>query len=195
MTRDATRNRLLEHGTRLILEQGYNHTGILAVLQAAAVPKGSFYHYFKTKEEFGLAVLDAYFAAHMANVERFFADQTRSPLARLRGCFEFYVEHFRSLEWRDGCLLGNMSQELADQNPTFRARLQELLGRWCRRVEECLEEARRAGELRPGLDSRLLAEFCVNSWEGAILRMKASKNVEPLLTFLSFFFDVLLHHG
>ena len=194
MTKDMTRSRLLEHGTRLILEHGYNHTGIQAVLQAAGVPKGSFYHYFKTKEEFGLAILDAYFDAHMGNVGRFFSDQSLSPLARLRGCFEFYVEHFRAREWKDGCLLGNMSQELADQNPTFRARLQGLFGRWCRRVEECLDEARRAGELRAGLDLRLLAEFCVNSWEGAILRMKANKSIEPLLTFLSFF-DVLLEQG
>lgn len=70
MTRDATRSRLLEHGTRLILEQGYNHTGLQAVLQAAGAPKGSFYHYFPSKEQFGLAILDDYFDTHMGTAEQ-----------------------------------------------------------------------------------------------------------------------------
>ncbi len=195
MTRDLTRARLLEHGTRLILEQGYNHTGIQAVLQAAGVPKGSFYHYFKTKEEFGLAILNEYFDAHMGNVDRFFSDRSLSPLARLRGCFEFCIGYFSSREWRDGCLLGNLSMELADQNPAFRVRLQEHFAIWSRRVEDCLAEAQRAGELGPDADIRNLADFCVNSWEGAIVRMKASKSSEPFRTFLSLFFDVLLKRG
>jgi hypothetical protein len=72
-----------------------------------------------------------------------------------------------------------LEPKLADQNPTFRARLQELFRRWCGRVEECLQDARQAGQLSPDLDIMLLAEFCVNSWEGAILRMKASKSIDP----------------
>lgn len=191
MTKDKTREALLEHGTRLILEQGYNHTGVLAILQAAGVPKGSFYHYFRNKEEFGLSVLQRYFDQHMANVERFLSDASKPPLLRLRQCFEFYVDYFQKHDCRWGCLLGNLSQELADQSPAFRAQLGELIGKWTSRVADCLKEARDRGEVAQNLDPLRTAEFCVNSWEGALLAMKAVKDLRPLHTFLAFFFDRL----
>jgi TetR/AcrR family transcriptional repressor of nem operon len=172
MSKDSTRTALLEQGTRLILEQGYAQTGVQAVLLAAGVPKGSFYHHFKSKEEFAFAILDRYFEAHMANVERFLADTALPPLNWLRCCFEFYVEHFRNLECRQGCLLGNLSQELAEHNSGLRAGLLEHLRRWSERVSDCLEQARQAGEVAADLDVDHAADFCINSWEGAILRMK-----------------------
>ena len=61
-----TRERLLEHGAELFNSQGYNTTGINAIVQAAGVPKGSFYHYFASKQDFGLAVIDR-FDAHYRN--------------------------------------------------------------------------------------------------------------------------------
>jgi TetR/AcrR family transcriptional repressor of nem operon len=191
MAKDETRAALLEHGTRLILAQGFNHTGVQDVLAAAGVPKGSFYHYFSTKDDFGLAVLQQYFDAHMATVERFLGDTRRPPLRRLRHCFDFYVDHFTARGCSDGCMLGNLSQELADQHPVFRARLQELMGRWTGRVADCLREARRNGDLDPAFDPQRLAEFCVTGWEGALLYMKASKDMRPVRNFLTLFFGML----
>jgi TetR/AcrR family transcriptional repressor of nem operon len=128
----------------------------------------------------------------MATVERFLGDAGRPPLRRLRRCFDYYVDHFTARGCSDGCMLGNLSQELADQHPVFRARLQELMGRWTGRVAECLREARSNGDLDPTFDPHKLAEFCVTGWEGALLYMKASKDMRPVRNFLSLFFGMLL---
>lgn len=190
-TKDTTRGELLEHGTRLMLERGYNTTGVAAVLEAAGVPKGSFYHYFKSKEEFGLAVLRHYFRNHLDNVERFLDDPAVAPLQRLRDCFGFYIDYFRDHDCRYGCMLGNLSQEMADQSEVFRSLLHDLLRTWCGKVADCLADAARRGELSLTVEPRVLAEYCVNSWEGAVLRMKLEKTVAPLELFVEMFFRTL----
>jgi len=61
---DNTKSRLIEIGAEIIHLKGFNHTGIKEILEAAQVPKGSFYHYFESKEDFGLQVID-YFVEYM----------------------------------------------------------------------------------------------------------------------------------
>ncbi|HBA00256.1 MAG TPA: TetR family transcriptional regulator, partial [Halomonas sp.] len=60
MKNTATRDKLIDSGAELIAQQGYNATGINAVLKTCGVPKGSFYHYFSSKEDFGLAVIERF---------------------------------------------------------------------------------------------------------------------------------------
>ncbi|NET49208.1 MAG: TetR family transcriptional regulator [Merismopedia sp. SIO2A8] len=187
-----TQTRLLETGERIFLEKGYNHTGIQAVLKDAGVPKGSFYHYFKSKEDFGLQVVEASNAAYLDKLEQFFNDETRSPLARLQNYFESGIQAFAANDFRCGCLVGNLSQEMASQNDTFRQRLDEILLGWRERFAQCLAEAQEAGELCSSWDVKVLANFCIDSWEGAILRGKVTQSTEPLETFVAVLFKTVL---
>lgn len=192
MASKNTRTELIETGTRMLLQTGYNHTGIQSLLQAVGVPKGSFYCHFSNKEDFGLQVVEHYCRKHTAYLERYLSDESQSPLTRLRRYFEFYIEYYASLQCQDGCLLGNLAAEMADQNETFRTRLEELFTGWRERLAECLKRAQEVGEVPAELDVTAVAEFCLNSWEGAVLRMKTCKSVAPLHTFVSLFFDSLL---
>ena len=82
--RDNTKSRLIEIGAGIIHLKGFNHTGIQEILKVAEVPKGSFYNYFKNKEDFGLQVID-YFVDYMAQVAGgVLADHSVSPLERIR---------------------------------------------------------------------------------------------------------------
>jgi TetR/AcrR family transcriptional repressor of nem operon len=81
---------------------------------------------------------------------------------------------------------------MADQSEVFRARLEEIFESWVDRYAECLKEAQDAGEVSPDLDVRELAEFWLNSWQGAILRAKTMRSVEPLRTFLTVMFGTIL---
>src|SRR5436305_8625304 len=130
MGKDSTRDVLLEAGRRLFLERGYNHAGIDAILRSAGVPKGSFYHYFPSKEGFGLEVLDRFAARHEADLDRYLMDTSLRPLERLRRLAEAISARLQPRECRNGCLVGNLSQEMADQSEAFRARLGAIFRRW-----------------------------------------------------------------
>jgi TetR/AcrR family transcriptional repressor of nem operon len=190
MSKETTRTTLLETGKRIFLERGYSNSGIEAILQAAGVPKGSFYHYFASKEDFGLQVLDRFADDIRANFERCLADPTRGPLDRLRLYFEDACQRFQSQQCRNGCLVGNLSQELAAQSEVFRVRLEGIFEDLRERYAECLREAQESGEISPEWDVRQLAEFCLGSWQGAILRAKAARSVVPIRIFI----DILFGH-
>lgn len=192
MTRKDTRSEIVRIGTALIYQQGYNATGIDAILKEAGVPKGSFYHFFKSKEEFGLAVID-HFAEGMAQrFEVFFGDEEVTPLNRLRNYLESGLARISQNCCTKGCLFGNLGQEMADQNERFRARLDQAFEQWRQRMAGCLRAAQAAGELAPQHDPDSVAGFIIAGYEGAILRAKVMKSPQPIREFIDILFSTTL---
>lgn len=189
MSRGHTKELLLEIGRKVFLERGYNHAGIECILQEAGVPKGSFYNYFPSKEEFGLQVIDGFAACHEEVLEQHLGNHTIPPLQRLRGYFCYVIDRLGEGNCRKGCLIGNLSQEMADQSERFRARLEEILKTWVARFQACLAEARENGSIPLDTDVRLLAEFWMNAWQGSVMRAKTARSTEPLQTFLRMTID------
>src|SRR3954447_19593896 len=126
MSKESTKTVLLEAGKSVFLAKGYNNSGIEAILHAAGVPKGSFYYYFASKEDFGLQVLNRFAEEIGANFERCLGNTNLPPLQRLRSYFEEVCVRLESQQCRNGCLVGNLSQEMADQSEAFRTRLEEI---------------------------------------------------------------------
>ena len=194
MGKQETKSLLLDHGVRLMLERGYHNTGIHDVLVAAGIPKGSFYHHFKNKEDFGLQVVGRYADDGYTEIDRNLRDKRQPPLTRLRHLFEdFQADHERRF-CRGGCLLGNLGQEVADINDTFRDRIKSHFDRWTARIALCLDEAVVSGDLGTDADTTMLAGTLLDAYEGALLRMKVVKNTAPLQAFLDVFSKKALTH-
>lgn len=190
MGREKTRDLLLEVGKATFLERGYSNSGIETILQAAGVPKGSFYYYFGSKEDFGLKVLDRFAEGYEERMSQTLGDDTLAPIERFRRYFEAIIERFDSGLCRRGCLIGKLSQELADHSEAFRLKLEEIFRGWEDRYAECLQLAEDCGEIAPILPVRAAAELWLSGWQGAMLRAKSSQNSAPLRNFL----DVMLTH-
>ncbi len=184
MGKKPTKSLLLDHGLRLMLERGYHNTGIHDVLAGAGVPKGSFYHHFKNKEDFGLQVVGRYADDGYAEIDRVLGDKRQAPLLRLRRLFEGFRADYERRFCRDGCLLGNLGQEMADVNDIFRDQIKSHFDRWTARIALCLDEAVASGDLSNDMDTSMLAGTLLDAYEGALLRMKVVKSTEPLLAFL-----------
>lgn len=192
MEKKDTRSDIIRIGTDLISRQGYNATGIDAVLKEAAVPKGSFYHYFKSKEEFGLAVIDHFAERFEQRLVIFLNDDEVTPLNRIRNFLETGLARVTQNKCTRGCLIGNLGQEMADLNERFRSRLEEVFGMWKERFAACLAEAKLQGEIPAASDPHLLAGFILSGWEGAILRAKVMKSPQPMRDFVEVLFAVTL---
>lgn len=186
-----TRTALVRAGVELLTEQGFLSTGIDQVLKKVGVPKGSFYHYFASKDDFGLAVIDAYGIYFAAKLGRWLGNPARAPLDRL---VDFVADAKAGMErhhFRRGCLVGNMGQELGGTHDPFRDRLESVLADWQRRVAACLQDAKAEGQIRPDIDCRRMAEFFWTGWEGAILRAKLTRSTAPMDLFADTFFALL----
>lgn len=191
-TRTDTRSALVWCGTELLTERGFQITGIDEVLKRVGVPKGSFYHYFKSKDHFGHAVIDNYEAYYAKKMDLIFDDASQSPLQRLVNFTVNAKNGMLKFDFKRGCLIGNLGQELAALDTQFRERLEGVLVSWEKRVAMCLSEAIDVGELALGQDPQALSRFFWVGWEGAILRSKLMRSLEPIDQFTSIFFKSVL---
>ncbi len=188
----TTREHLLEVGLRQLRLTGYTATGVKEILALANVPKGSFYHYFPSKEAFVSELLDRYAKGEVERLQRIFGDSSISPLKRLRLYFE---DLFAVYGWQGegtGCLTGSMSLEVGDHIPNLQQKLHTIYTLWQGGIADVLREAVTAGELPESTQPDALAEFILNSYQGALVRMKGDQSERPQENFLHFIFEVLL---
>ena len=190
--KEDTKTRILERGAEIIHLKGFNHTGVQEVLRAAGVPKGSFYNYFKNKEDFGLQVIDYFLELFSRLAKETLGDRSVPPLERIRNFLGWFIEFFKSKDFAYGCPIGNLAQEMGDLSPAFREKLRQGLDAMVDLYAEVLAEAQESGDLSKGLDVREAAYFLVYSWHGALMHMKAVKGPAPLENHLKSIFDYVL---
>ncbi|MFS8116348.1 TetR family transcriptional regulator C-terminal domain-containing protein [Rhizobium jaguaris] len=186
-----TRNNLLQVGLQIIHAEGYAATGIQSIVDGADVPKASFYNHFPSKEAFGIEVIDAYFDRNESKLRDFFCNSNVGPLARLEAYFDDRIAAFRANGFARGCLLGNFAAEVADHSEPVREHVVEHLEAWSSFFEKCIAEAQERRDIDNKLPAALLGRFVLNSWEGALLRMRAEKSDAALLEFKEVIFGGL----
>lgn len=182
-----TRQALIRSGLEVLTETGYLSAGIDAVIKNIAVPKGSFYHCFKSKQEFGLAVLNAYGAFFAHKLDKLLLDTTIPPLERLAAFVLHAGQGMAKYQFRRGCLVGNLLQETPLLPDTFPQRLKAILEEWETRVARCLTEAQQHGVIPPHASPDTLARVFWSGWEGAVMRAKLFQSTEPLDQYWQFF--------
>ena len=192
MTARSTRDNLIDVGLDLMHRHGFNATGLTEILQAADVPKGSFYHFFGSKEEFAGAAVERYAAQKGKHSVAVLSDATTSPSKRLKLYFQDLVKIAGQHGPIPGCLLGRFSLEVAAESPQLRKRISASFARWQRAIAAVIEQAVTQKELPAHTDPESLAGFLLNSWEGALLRSQAEESDAPLETFMQYVFDGLL---
>jgi TetR/AcrR family transcriptional repressor of nem operon len=191
----GTREKLIRSGVQTIHASGYGGTGIQSIVEMADVPKGSFYNFFPSKEAFAAEVIDAYSKRGQERLRSFLLNQDLTPRTRLEAFFDDRIEAFRSAQYVRGCLMGNFSAEAADHSALIREVLTRHFDAWCDLLEACIAEAQKQGEIGDQFPASLLAKFLLNSWEGALLRMRAEKSDGPLLNFKEIVFKKLLERS
>jgi TetR/AcrR family transcriptional repressor of nem operon len=184
----GTRDLLLRAGLEVLTEKGFATACIEEILTRVQVPKGSFYHYFESKEAFGLELIERYAEFFARKLDRHFLDPALSPLKRIHAFIDDAKAGMARFEYRRGCLIGNLGQEMAALPESFRASLKDTFEDWQNRLATCLIEAQNAGELASEIDPRQVAAFFWIGWEGAVLRAKLDQSVAPLEIFTEFFF-------
>jgi TetR/AcrR family transcriptional regulator, transcriptional repressor for nem operon len=171
-----TRERILRTAFQLFHEQGFHATGVATIAREAGVNPGSLYHFFASKDDLLLAVLDfalGYLGpAVMDPVEAAITDPVDRIFALLQGYRDRMVQH----GCRMGCPMGNMALEVSDSNPRARALVHDNFENWAGRVETWLAIDPR---LPSSLDRRRLARFVLTIMEGGLMQARAAGDLAP----------------
>ncbi|MFE6925726.1 TetR family transcriptional regulator C-terminal domain-containing protein [Nocardia sp. NPDC057663] len=184
---DDTRALLIEEGAAGLLSNGYHGTGIKQVLDKVGVPKGSFYNYFDSKESFAHAVIEHHSLCVQRNLAAAFAGAP-DALTGLRRFFGALIDDFVAADYTGGCLIANLGGEL-EGSELLRTALSAAWAYWRDGVAGALRTAQAEGAVRTDIDAVDLADILLESWEGAVIRMKIDRTVEPLEKCLRRFLD------
>ena len=170
--------RLLAAGLELVHARGFAASGVKDITDAAGVPKGSFYAYFPSKEGFAAAVLEHYWDDIETRLVPTLSAEgpARERIVRF---FHALADEHEAGNFLLGCLIGNLSLELAGSSDPVRAELAGILDRWDTALIACVRAGQRSGDIRDDVDAAELASQLIESWEGAALRGKVTRSRVP----------------
>ncbi len=180
---ETARERILKAGAELMHRKGYQGTGLTEILAAAGTPKGSFYHYFPSKEAFGLAVLEFFEASLGATAREATEIPGLTAAARLEALVARLRERAEVRGYALGCPVGKLAQEMSEVSEAFRGHLAARPAPMAALLETIIADGQASGEFDAGLAPQEAAAFLANAWQGALLRMKVTRSPEPLALF------------
>lgn len=178
---EAKTAHLIEKGMEVLWENGYNGTSVNDIVKAAEVPKGSFYFYFDSKEDFVLRSIQAYYDEFVAPAVAILHDTSQSPGERLYAFYRVRMEEFlNSDELHRGCLACNIGTEVAEHNAAVLERVSTMHEGVKAEILKVALEAQAAGEIRPGVDVPSMVSFFEDAGKGAMLSVRETKSTQPM---------------
>jgi TetR/AcrR family transcriptional repressor of nem operon len=178
--RNETREHLLATGEQVCLQRGFTGMGLSEMLALAEVPKGSFYHYFRSKEAFGVALLERYFSHYLDQIEQQLNQPGLSARERLLNHFRYGETLFIEQGHIVGCLGVKLSAEVCDLSEPMRDALQHGATAMIAAYARCLTEMSSEQDLPFGQTPQQLAQRCYLLWLGASLQSKISREPGPI---------------
>lgn len=170
--RTGVRQSILDTAKPIILGKGFSAVGLNEILGAAAVPKGSFYHYFKSKELFGEALLDSYFSDYLEQIDALLSRPGSTAAERLMSYWRQWLQMQLS-DCPDGkCLAVKLGAEVSDLSEPMRLALHRGTDQIIDRLARCVQAGINDGSLPASLDAAHTAQTLYQIWLGATLLAK-----------------------
>jgi len=178
------RQHIIDVAKSLMTHKGYTAVGLMEVLTTAGVPKGSFYHYFRSKEEFGQALLEEYFQEYIGRVDIVMAAQGTGA-ERLIGYLSYWAKTQAFDHPEEKCLVVKLGAEVCDLSEDMRSVLEEGTALIIQRITRCVEQGMADGSITSTQNAETLAESLYQLWLGASLLVKVRNTTAAFETALN----------
>lgn len=180
-----TRQGILDVGQRIMAAKGYSAVGLNEILTAAGVPKGSFYHYFSSKDAFGEALLDSYFTTYLDELDQILSQPDLTMADRLMNYWSVWQESQSFLDCQGKCLAVKLGVEVADLSEAMRAVLKRGTAGITERLGHAIETGMAEGSLTIEDDPHAVAQSLYQLWVGASVMVKIARSTQPFETALA----------
>jgi len=188
----ARKNKIIDASINLMYLKGYNGTSVKDITDAAGIPKGSFYNYFKDKEHYAVDALNFYYDVLVCDVTAILFDKELEPLDRIKEFFKSKVSLAKQKDSKMGCFVGNMTQEMGNISELIAGATEQIHSNIEALIHANLVEAYKNNALKKEIHLKTLAGFIVSSWQGSLLRMKVTSDQTILDDFYTVLSEVLL---
>ncbi|MCK5831172.1 MAG: TetR family transcriptional regulator C-terminal domain-containing protein [Methylococcales bacterium] len=179
-TKEINRNKLLDQGVLMLTEQGYHGTGLKEILDVVKIPKGSFYNYFASKEEYCAEIIFHYIEPFLQRLTIHLQAPELNALVALKKYYDELIDELAQSDFKGGCLLGNLMGEIGGTSEICKDSLIKAVDRYSNIQEIALVRGQEEGVVRKDRSAKSMADLLINNWQGALLRMKIERSVLPL---------------
>ena len=173
------RDNILAVGQRIMSGKGFSAVGLNEILTEAKVPKGSFYHYFGSKDAFGEALLSGYFEEYLVELDATLAEPGRTMAQRLLQYFYMWRANQSFLDCQGKCLAVKLAAEVADLSEAMRTVLDQGTSAIIARLTTAIESGVADGSLTIDATPRRVAESLYQIWLGASVMVKIVRSAAP----------------
>lgn len=171
-----TRENILDAAIKLMLDKGFGAASVDEICAEAGATKGSFFHFFKSKEELGKAAIERFVERQGRMFQDSPAMKLEDPLDRFLGLLDFMISVFQDPKVKKSCLLGNLTQELAPTHPRMRAVCCAAFEATNGGFAAMLAEAKARHKPARDFDPRAVADLFVSVIQGSMILMKAQQD-------------------
>ena len=192
MNKNITKQLLIEVGVRAILEKSYHTVGLQEILNRAGVPKGSFYYYFKSKEDYVVEIIRYYGQIYGERYYKVFLDEEKPIRERITAFFINIRNSYTDNSCQQGCLLIKLASELSGLSPQIREALQASTNGWIELLATYLRAGQEAGEFSLTRAAEETAAFLYAGWAGTLMRMQIIQSLEPVDLFINYLQEDIL---
>lgn len=164
---------ILKIGYDVLRKNGYHNVGINQILKEAGIPKGSFYNFFESKEDFAFQVIKYYGESNKIWLEEFFS-QKGSPFFLIQSFYRQLIDYNEQDEFASGCLINSMSNEIGRLNARLAAESNEYFMSWIQVIARTIQQGQDQGEITQQVSAIELAEYLHAGFYGTFSRMKVT---------------------
>jgi TetR/AcrR family transcriptional repressor of nem operon len=177
---------LLEKGMAILWCKGYNGTSVNDIVKAAGIPKGSFYFYFDSKEDFAVKAIEMYFSQQFTPAREVLLNTNVSPKQRLLDFYEYRTKMLKEeLNCKMGCLASNLGSEMAEHSERIRKIIIEKEKMVHAQIASVIQEAQDCGEIDSSSAPADIVAFFEDAGKGAMISMKEMQGSYPIDNFMS----------
>lgn len=188
----STKELILEAGHKAITAKSYHACGLKEILEMAGVPKGSFYHHFKSKEDFGLALIETSTDEYNQYLREFLTNRKQSPVERLKSLFDDKRDYYVANDLVCECAIPKMALELSQLSEPMRAALKYSYDSAASIMAQCIREGQASGEITNSTDADILANMIKCGFQGVTIRVQIDKSMQPYDDYIALIFSSIL---
>ena len=177
---DSNKEHILTTGRGLVAQRGFAGMGLNELLKSASVPKGSFYHYFSSKEDFGCKLLEQYLLQYLTRLDEILNTDGHDVRARLMYYWSAWISTQTSGDARAQCLIVKVGAEISDVSDEMRGILEVGTRQIGARISQAIAEGQADGSISNAVQPDLLGTALYEMWLGASLMAKLSRTRAPL---------------
>jgi TetR/AcrR family transcriptional repressor of nem operon len=174
------RDNIICTGGEILLEKSYFAVGINEILASVGVPKGSFYHFFASKEDFGVAVIEHFARGHKECLKKVLSDADVKPADRLIGYFQGSLAEHEKNGARMICVIAKLASEVSTLSPAMARALSQGIDGWLEVIAACVREGQESGDVPARMDPDAMGAWMYDTWNGALARMQVTGDTAPL---------------